>query len=61
MGKIKNACSFDFTVIIAFITIFQHWWLWSLFENYRNVFTAVMPPSGAACHPFFHTIKALFI
>jgi len=39
--KVKNAWSFDF------ITILQHWWHLSLFENYRNVFSAVVPPSGA--------------
>jgi hypothetical protein len=36
-------------VSCACITILQHWWLWSLFWNYMNVFNAVMPPSGAAC------------
>jgi hypothetical protein len=42
--KVKNAWSFDFIVPCAFIAIVQHWWLWSLFENYRNVFSAVVPP-----------------
>ena len=51
--KVKNAWSFDFIVLCAFITIRQHWWLLSLFENYRNVFIAVVPQSGAACVRFW--------
>jgi hypothetical protein len=51
MAKAVEA-SLDFIVLCAFITILQHWWLWSLFENYRNVFIAVVTLSGAACVRF---------
>jgi hypothetical protein len=33
MEKIKNACCFDFIGLCAFITVFQHWWFWSLFKT----------------------------
>ena len=41
------------STLCPFITILQHWWLLSLFQNYGNVFSAVMPASRATCVRFW--------
>jgi hypothetical protein len=51
--RIKNAWSFKVIALCAFITICWHWWLWKLFKNYSNVFSAVVPPCWEACVRFW--------
>jgi hypothetical protein len=35
------------------LCVFINWWILSLYENYRNVFSAVAPPCWAACVMFW--------